>query len=108
METIVASKRLKVASKSRTKSIEIFDIPPGSKVLAYKERKKVWTAPFIWKSYDGRKTAFVDIDKFIEPFSIVNVKKFRHESTSAGTELKCIGQMTKSITREQSNLSTMK
>ncbi len=71
----------------RTKSMEIFDIQPGSEVLVYRERLKRWTGPFILKSYDGRKTAFVDRGNLIEPFSIVNVKKFRHESPSAGDRI---------------------
>ncbi len=64
-EIIVARQRLEVASKTRTKSMEILDIPPGSEVLVYRERLKRWTGPFILKSHDDRKTAFVDTGNLI-------------------------------------------
>ena len=86
-EKIVAKQRLNVASKSRTKGMEIFDVPPGSEVLVYREKKKRWTGPFILRNYDGIKTAFIDMGKFIEPFSIVNVKRFRRENPNTGDRI---------------------
>ena len=80
----MAKPRLKVASKSITKSMEIFDVPPGSEVLVYLEKKKRRTGPFILRNYDGIKTAFIDMGKFIELFSIVNVKIFRRENPNIG------------------------
>ena len=40
MEKIVSEKRLKIASKSRTKGMKIFDVSPGSSVILYREKKK--------------------------------------------------------------------
>ena len=40
MEKMVVEQRLKIASKSRTKEIEIFDICLGFSVLVYREKKK--------------------------------------------------------------------
>ena len=70
--------------------MEIFDVPPGSEVLVYREKKKRWTGPFILRNYDGIKTAFIDMGKFFEPFSIVNVKRFRRDNRNIGDRVEVI------------------
>lgn len=46
METIVANQRVRLALKPRTKSMEVFNIPPGSPVLVYREKAKCWKGPY--------------------------------------------------------------
>eukprot|EP00171_Calliarthron_tuberculosum_P023668 IDg23668t1 len=79
MECIVAQQRLKLASKPRTKQMDVFNICPGSKVLVFREKKKQWEGPFILHKYDNYKTAYVEINGTITPFSITVVKKFLPE-----------------------------
>ena len=76
MERIVAIQRLKMAGKLRTKQMDVFSIMPGSDVLVYREKKKIWDGPFKLIRYDNYKTAYVRTGKLIEPFSITAVKQF--------------------------------
>ena len=79
MEKIVASQKIKIAKESRAKQMEVFDIPPGDKVLVYREKSKKWEGPYKLYKYDNYKTAFVTIGKGVEPFSITAVKKYLTE-----------------------------
>ncbi len=101
MERIVARQRIKVASKSRAKGMDVFDVCPGSEVLLYREKKKKRTGPYLLHKYDGYKTGFVDMGKFVEPFSIVDVKKFRREDPTEGDRIEIYCLTTKNITREK-------
>lgn len=86
MEVIVAEQRLKLAEKTRTKSMEIFKIPIGSEVHVFREKKKKWEGPFELISYDGYKTAQIKVENEIKPFSITAVKKFLKEELEEETE----------------------
>ncbi len=56
-----------------------FDTPPGSEIRVYREKKKCWEGPFLFSSYNRRKTAFIDITDKIVPFSITCVRPFLQE-----------------------------
>ncbi len=45
IEAIIAKQRLTEASKSKIKSMEIFDFPPASEVLVYRERRRSGRVP---------------------------------------------------------------
>ncbi len=79
MEGIVAEQRIKLALKSRTKSADVFNIPPGDQVLVYREKKKLWDGPFKLYRYDDYKTADVKSMARHNPFSITAVKKYLTE-----------------------------
>ena len=85
MEQIVAEQRIKLASKTRVKAMDVFGICPGSKLLVY--RKKILVGPFKLFQYDNYKTAYVDTVKMIEPFSITAVKLYRHEISEKENEV---------------------
>ena len=75
MERIVANQRVKIATKRKAKKMEVFDIPPDDKVLVYREKSKKWEGPNKLYKYDNYKTAFLTIERGVEPFSITAVKK---------------------------------
>eukprot|EP00171_Calliarthron_tuberculosum_P007706 IDg7706t1 len=63
METIVTRQRLALASKKhKGKAMDAFEVCPGSEVLVYREKKKLWEGPFKLAHYDNYKTVFVDIN----------------------------------------------
>ena len=57
----------------------VFDIPVGSAVRVYRERKICWEGPFKLLGYNGYKTAFVETENGTVPFSISAVRPFLNE-----------------------------
>ena len=67
MEAILAEKKVKLASKPRTKEMTMFTITTGTDVLAYREKSKQWEGTFELISYDGYKTAKARMGKVSLP-----------------------------------------
>ncbi len=59
--------------------MDVFSIPPGAEVLVFRERSKIWEGSFLFYKYDNYKTAYVDIDGNIKPFSVISVKPYLRE-----------------------------
>ncbi len=79
METTVAQQRLKLAMKPKSKPMDVFDVPIGSDVRVFREKKKYWEGPIKLMAFDEYKTASVKMENGITPFSISAVRPFLRE-----------------------------
>ncbi len=76
MEKVVCEQRLKITFRVRTKAVDAFSAPPGDELLVSRENSKTLEGPFVLYKYDNYKTAYVDINSSIKPFSTASVKMY--------------------------------